>query len=360
MKIKSIVQNTAEWLALRGKKIGASDANIIMGVSEFKTVRQLWKEKLEYVSGAKEAVVNEDEKKNTFITDRGHKIEPKIRAMMELEFDVELQDLIIVSEDPELDFLMASLDGYGVCEADGLKYTLECKYVGQEDYLKVKNGQILEQYKPQIMQQLFLSGADKCILAVACLNNDDLDERGKPKLKYAWMLIDPDKEYIKKELLPKLVWFWNCVMDAEDTGLSYDDILEDDSDDLSDALTRYAELLKEQDEVSSRVEKLKKEIFKMAKHDKVICKGIKVYTVKTKGKSSVVIDYEKLLNDNGIKSISDDYKSVKESKGSVSYQIKFPKPEENEDDSEPKNDVVPTKRKRRTKAEIEADKLKGE
>ena len=355
-------QNSKEWLALRGKKIGASDSNIIMGVSEHKTVRELWTQKRNYLLGNLEAIEKEDEKKNTFITDRGHKIEPKIRAMMELEYDVELPAQIVLCEDPNYDFMMASLDGYGISEASRLAYVLECKYVGQEDYLKVKNGILLPQYKPQVMHQLFLTKADYCIFAVACLNNEDLDEKGKPKLKYAHILVKLDMDYIKKELMPKLVWFWNCVVDGTDVGLCYDDVLEDNSEELSDSLTRYAALLKDQEELNERVEKLKKEIFKMAKHDKVICNGIKIYTVRTKGKTSVVCDYEGFLKELD-KTLPDRFKTVKESKGSVSYHIKFPKSEESKSAEEmivkgahlPESEVKP-KRKRRTKAEMQKEK----
>lgn len=319
-------QNSTEWLAMRGKKIGASDSNIIMGESKFKTVRQLWTEKMEYMINGN---IKEDENSGNFITDKGHRIEPKIRSLMELEYDVELPATIVTCEDENFDFMMASLDGFGKSEASNLTYVLECKYVGQDDFLKVKSGLILEQYKPQIMHQLFLTKADFCILAVATEDKVNLNENGKPKLKFTHVLVKIDDEYIKKELLPKLVWFWNCVLDCEDVGLSYDDVLTDNSEELSDALTRYKALIDEQEELEERVSKLKKEIFKMAKHDKVECNGIKVYRVKTKGSSSIEIDYESYVKDNNI-AIPDTYQKVKERKGSVSEQIKFPKEETEE------------------------------
>ncbi len=40
-----LIQNTPEWHAFRRKRIGASDAPVIMGISPWKTPYQLWIEK---------------------------------------------------------------------------------------------------------------------------------------------------------------------------------------------------------------------------------------------------------------------------------------------------------------------------
>lgn len=307
--MKTVVQNTEEWHKLRETRIGASEANIIMGVSEYSTPRKLWKVK---------AFPHEGERKaNNFIQAKGHRTEPRLRAFIEIETGFDFPDEVALSD--QYEWLMASLDG--CChEAQELA---EFKLVGKEDYDLVVSGQILPQYKPQIMQQLLVTGYKCCHLVVGY----DCKEEG---LTIAKVTIYPDLEYIQKELFPavKKFWFENVLKKKEPAPIDAD-IVEVKDKKLSDMLTRYELILKESEEVQERLKKVKDEIFKTTKkiHSKVICEGIKVYSIKSK--DGETIDFKQYIEDEKLE-IPSKYKKVK--KGSVTQKITFPKAEGEENE----------------------------
>jgi putative phage-type endonuclease len=303
--MKTIEQNTNEWLELRKTRLGASDANIILGKSKFKTPNELYLEKIN-------PSVKKSESENTFVQDKGHRLEVKTRAMIEIDTGLDFPPLVVLSEN--YPFLMASLDGYNAEK----RIVLEAKYCGQDDFEKVKSGQILEHYKPQIMQQLLVTGADYSILAVCTENKDSED---KKELKYASVEIKPDLEYMKNELLPAMEKFWNCVQSKTPPSLSKDDVLNVSDENISDMLHRYKLLNDEADEITARLDALKDDIFKesLKYHNKIICDGITVS--ENQNKDSVKIDYDKIIEDFNIDASI--YSSNK--KGAKVRKITFPK-----------------------------------
>lgn len=275
MKTIDMIQNTEEWHKLRNTRLGASEANIIMGKSKFSTPLQLWEQKI--------GEPKEGNSEPNFIQAKGHKMEEKIRAALEIDTGYDFPPIVVLSE--EYPFLMASLDGY--CKE--LDAVLEAKYVGLDLYNQVKSGQPIEQYYPQIQQQLLLTGAKKCILAV--MREDD--EKG---LSYASVDVLPDIPYIRDELLPALRNFWACVESKEKPDLSKKDLFDQSGDtELSDMITRYKLLETDLDGISGTLDKLKEEIFKKVKHSNVICNGAKIQKISVKGRESW--DYAKFLKD---------------------------------------------------------------
>ena len=134
MYIVDLKQNTDEWLNFRQKRIGASDANIIMGVSKFMEPEEL----LRLKQGKEKR-----EQKDNYITSRGHIVEEKVREYYNIYHDLDLKDTIVAEDDSPL---MASLDGF-----DKEKNIIwEHKLVGASDFETVKNGELLYQYKPQV------------------------------------------------------------------------------------------------------------------------------------------------------------------------------------------------------------------
>lgn len=321
MKIHQVLQNTDEWHQLRLTKIGASEANIIMGTSDYCTPFQLYQKKINPVV--------ETEKENTFIQDKGHRLEKRTRSIMEIKYMTDFDAIVALSDD--YDFLMASLDGYSKDEG-----ILECKYVGQDDFDLVASGKILPQYKPQIMQQLLVTAAPKCILSVCTEDNSTKlkdEETGKEKaqeLKYCSIEILPDNDYIFNQLLPAIVAFRKCVETKTPPKLVFADKLDQSSDKkLSDMMTRYVAMKKELDDVEDRMEKLKNEIFKQTKHSNVICDEHLIQNIP--GKPGEKIDYESFIKDAGLK-IEDKY--IKKTDGKSSKKITIKKE---------KNEVKPEK-----------------
>lgn len=287
MKQIQLIQNSQEWYAFRKNKIGASDANIIMGVSKFMTPAQLFEEKK-----------NPTEKESNFIQEKGHKKEVKARARIELMTGLEYQPLTAVHSDFE--WLMASLDGYN----EQKNQAWECKFVGKEHFEKVKNGEMLDHYWPQVQTQLVVSGAESVLFTVISEENE-----------IASVTVKPDIEYIQTKLFPALISFHEKMASDEKPDLTDRDTVDfSDNSDLEKLLNEY-KILKDS---SDRLEDVKKKIFDICKRPKIVCNGIKITT--SKGKEKSVIDYDAILKDFSV----DVEKYTSKKDGAITRRITFP------------------------------------
>lgn len=319
--MKTVLQNTDEWLALRQTRLGASEANIVMGVSDYSTPRQLWTHKIN---------PNPQKSAGTYITNKGHKTEPRLRAYLEIHTGYDFPDLVALSE--EYEWLMASLDGY--CAE--LNANAEFKLVGQEDFDLVVSGQILPQYKPQVHTQMLVNGAQRCFFVVGAEDkeNPDLDDRGRNvALKFAILEVTPDLQYIGQELFPELKKFWfEYVLKKVQPPPHPMDVVELGNPELKDMLARYKLLLEEQEDVDKRVDKLKKDIFKFTRkyHTKVSCEGTKIYEIQEK--DGLKIDFKQWVEDKNL-DVPEAYKSV--TKGKKVQKITLAKEKKEEEEKEP-------------------------
>ena len=130
-------QGSKEWLQVRRRHIGASDAPVIMGVSPFKTVYELWMEKL----GTGRTSVNA-------AMQRGLDMEGQAREHFSMMTGIEVKPSASFSRSVE--FMMASLDGIS---SDGLTI-VEIKCAGQADHGLAVKGQVPEHYMPQLQHQM--------------------------------------------------------------------------------------------------------------------------------------------------------------------------------------------------------------
>ena len=309
MKTLSILQNSKEWDELRKKKLGASDISIIMGVSEFMTPFQLWQ--------IKTGKVQKDNEEN-FIQNKGHKKEAKARAMFELITDREWPPVVCLHT--EHDFLMASLDGYN----EELGENWECKFFGKEDFENLQKGIIPQKYFPQIQAQMATTGASVCHLTG--INEDDKTHTEKVAI---------DVEYIQTNMYPAIFDFWEKVQkDIEPEKCDRDIIDLSGNKELVNLLARYEAIKKDYDEAEVELEKIKKEIFAIAKAPRNECNGIKITTSAPVVKVSY--DVEKIAED--FKVDLGKYSTTKTNAGVK--KITFPKPEKTEEEKaveKPKN-----------------------
>ena len=72
-------QRSGEWHQYRAKRIGASDAPIICGLSPWKSAIQLWMEKT--------GKITQPDSSGNFAIQRGIRLEPVVRAMASLILD---------------------------------------------------------------------------------------------------------------------------------------------------------------------------------------------------------------------------------------------------------------------------------
>lgn len=181
-----------EW---RRKGLGASDACIIMRVSEHRTRRQLWENKLK---------LRPDEPES-YITELGHKFEPVARARFALETGI---DLIadICGEHEEFPWLRASFDG--LCEEE--RVFTEIKMVGKKKLEWIRaNKKPLDEHYPQCQQQHAVSKYERGFYIAYTLTED------KTAIEdYECVPLVSNPEYIQT-MFKELQEFWKLVETQE-------------------------------------------------------------------------------------------------------------------------------------------------
>ena len=137
-------QGSLEWLKFRKDRLGGSDAAAIMGVSPFKTIGQLFDEKL---SRRPPDEPNEHMR-------RGNELEEEARQCFECMCDEEVFPRVRVSS--EYHWQIASLDGISL---DG-SVIVEIKCPGQKDHDLALQDIIPQKYIPQLQHTMAVTGAD--------------------------------------------------------------------------------------------------------------------------------------------------------------------------------------------------------
>lgn len=138
-------QNTPEWLQFRRSRIGASDAPIIMNVSPYKTLLELWRDK----KSDKESECNDAMiygKKNE---------EPARLLFEEMTGLVMFPNFMAINDNHE--WQIASLDGITI-EQNAI---VEIKCANKKDHELARSGLIPPKYLPQIQHQLACTGLDE-------------------------------------------------------------------------------------------------------------------------------------------------------------------------------------------------------
>ncbi len=202
----NLQQGTSEWHDFRANHFTASDASAMLGTSKYKTRNDLLREK---TTGEKEVI----SKSKQAIFDKGHAAEERTRPIIEEQIGEELYPVVATSEQRPM--IAASFDGITMLE----DIIWENKMFNQElaDYINEHND-LPNTHWPQVEQQLYVSGADKCIFTTSDGNDDErhaqleytsLPERINQVL-YGWTqftvdmetYIDtPKKETIKGEMV---------------------------------------------------------------------------------------------------------------------------------------------------------------
>lgn len=208
--------NQQQWHEWRARGIGGSDAPIVMGVSPFKTINQLWEEK----------VLGKKQPDNPAMA-RGRALEPLALDyfMAETGYLMETQ---IMRKHPELDWMRATLDGLND-EEEVLLEIKSCKECHET---------VPEHYYPQLQHQMEVVGYDKMFY----LSFDG--KEGKI------LEVHKDEAYVK-EMIAKEKEFWQRVQEG----------LIDMSDDKNweEMVTRYLELTREEEVMKSGIKSVQDE-----------------------------------------------------------------------------------------------------
>ena len=172
MKIIDAIQGSQEWLDLRAKHQTASEASVMMGASKKVTRTELLRMK---ATGDEREF--SDWVKNVLF-ENGHAVEAAARPIAEQIIGEELYPVTATDDDG---YLLASFDGVTLME----DIIWECKQWNEAKAECVTSGPVPEEDYWQVVQQLVVSGAEKCLYMVT----DGTPER----TVYTWMsLIDDD------------------------------------------------------------------------------------------------------------------------------------------------------------------------
>lgn len=178
------VQNTPEWLEWRRSRIGASDAAAILGVSQWDSAFDLWQRKL--------GIIPEQEKNSSML--RGIELESQARKIVEDEFGIDLPAVVKEHYNPEMKWMIASLDGWN--EKDQI--ALEIKCPGKSDHQCALDGKVPPKYIPQVQHQLEVIGMD----TMYYVSFDGFS--------CTYVRVDRDQKYIDR-LITKELEFLECM-----------------------------------------------------------------------------------------------------------------------------------------------------
>ena len=259
--MQALTQNTDAWLELRKRKIGASDAPVIMNVSPWKTPYKLWTEKVgidneNFVSRAMQEGLNkEQEARDEFIRQTNIPVVPKV-CFHECH-----------------DWMMASLDGIDKEE----KYIVEIKNAGLTDHTVAKNGKIPEKYFPQVQHQLEVTGLDMAYY-FSYRNGEGVIVEVERDNKFISEMVSEEKK------------FFLCMQDFVAPKMTSKDYVSVDDVEFTSAAAELRKILQEMTALTKREEELKKMLTDMCESkslNNVACNGMHISKCVRKGN----IDY---------------------------------------------------------------------
>jgi putative phage-type endonuclease len=196
MKVQEVPPHE-EWLKLRKKYIGASEAPVLMNEIHFKkTPIMLWKEKLGLLD------LNQD----NAATRHGNAMEPiALEAYCNL-IEIEMRAKMVFSD--EHDFMMATLDGMD----EDNTFAVEIKCPNQVDHEMALNGLVPQKYVAQVQHQL------------ACTGHDKMHYYSFRNGEGALVEVERDDAYIRK-LIAKEKRFWEDVCTFNEPALTQYDYI---------------------------------------------------------------------------------------------------------------------------------------
>lgn len=258
--MSSMQQQSPEWEEMRKTRIGASDAPVIMGVSPWTTPFQLWQEK---ISGKKKPAQKHMVK--------GIEMEDEARMAFFLQTGIKVSPIVVVH--PEMDWMMASLDGMD----DGRKVGVEIKNPGQKDHALAKLGKIPEFYYPQLQHQMEVCGLDKQLYFSYHDNEGILLE------------VERDDKFIK-QMIKKEKEFLECMQEMTPPELTLKDYKSRKDDIWNHAAGEWLHTSKELKILEARERELREVLVSLCGSQSSRGAGVKVAKIIRKG----AVDYSKI------------------------------------------------------------------
>lgn len=201
------------WLQERKRGIGASDAGTIIGVNNWKSNQELYREKV--------GLVEPEDISDKPQVQLGHDEEPLIRALFALEnpeYEVAYESPYKMIFHDIHDFLFCTPDGELTERSTGRKGLLEIKTteIKRSEQWKEWDNKIPQTYYAQVCHQLLCTGWDFVVLKTRIRYYKD----GELRIAEKQYTIERDEAAADMEyLLEKEIEFWECVKARKQPGL---------------------------------------------------------------------------------------------------------------------------------------------
>lgn len=258
---KKLIQGSEEWLNMRRKYIGASDAPIIMGYSPWKTAYQLWEEKLGLVK---------TEKAN-FAMERGNRLEPQALLAYNKLTGNFAEPMVVFSEEHK--WMMSSLDGLSFDK----KIIVEIKCPGKEDHDLASKGIIPKKYEAQLQHQL------------ATIELDHLHYFSYHEESQYLVEVHRDEKFISK-LISCEKCFWDSLQSLTPPDMTDRDVLEIEDDEFSFISNEWRIANEQLQKIKEKEDYYRKLLVEKAKNRNCNNKEISIRKIIRKGN----IDYSKI------------------------------------------------------------------
>ena len=185
MITKQATANHEEWLALRHKYIGGSDAAAVVGMNAFMSAYSLWAEKTGRLPGFE----------GNLATEVGTYLEEFVAQKFAQETGKKVRKCNLSWFNDQYPFAIANIDREIVGEDAGL----EIKTTSELNTKKFKGGEYPANYYCQCMHYMAVTGKKRWYLAVLIGNRE-----------FKWFTIERDEEEIKA-LMEAEAAFWEQV-----------------------------------------------------------------------------------------------------------------------------------------------------
>lgn len=236
-------QGSIEWLNWRKGKITSSKAPVILGVSPYQTPHQLWCEELGLTQP----------KPSNPAMNLGSRFESAALAQLNFTMNTNLEpDCCEHLMEPRF---AASFDGIDIPG----KYFVELKYMGEKNLDLVEKSQTpLPYHYPQIQHLFLVSGFEKGLYACYGLTEDKKDIS-----RMITVMVQPDKDYIDKVLVPAELMFLEYLETKTPPPYMSKDIM-NESDPLNVAMARrWQELRKRAKDIDDEILKIEAHLKKL-------------------------------------------------------------------------------------------------
>lgn len=166
--VDTVALSEEEWLAYRRRGIGGSDVAAILGISPFRTARDLYYDKLNIASAV-------DEETNWVALEVGHRLEDLVAQIFQRKTGFRPFQVKKRFQNPAFPFMLADVDFF-VALPDGSHAILEIKttnYNAQKHWWRDRQECVPAYYESQVRHYMAVMDMDRAFLCCLYGNTED-------------------------------------------------------------------------------------------------------------------------------------------------------------------------------------------